>query len=279
MHNDLSKEHITTAEFEQFRRFIFERAGISLSDSKQRLVTGRLAKRLRHHGLNSYGEYFQRTIRGVLGPNELQIVVDLLTTNETHFFREPAHFDFLRDTVLAQVVTGGGFRAWSAASSTGEEAYSTAMVCAEALGEGSWEIFGSDINTTVLSKARLGHYSMDVAHEIPMPLLKRYCLRGKGQQEGTFLIGPELRRRVQFQQVNLNAPLPSLKSFDFIFLRNVMIYFSLETKRAVVARMLPLLKPGGYFVVGHSESLNGVTDRLEVVRPTIYRKPRGGGSC
>ena len=275
MQSSLNKEKITAAEFEQFRRFIFERAGISLSDAKQRLVTGRLAKRLRHFEIDSYGEYFQRTIRGALGPDELQIVVDLLTTNETHFFREPAHFDFLRERVLPEVQRGSTYRIWSAASSTGEEAYSSAMTCAECLGDAPWEIFGSDINTAVLAKARVGHYSMDVAHEIPLPLLKRFCLRGKGEQDGTFLIGPELRRRVSFDQVNLNAPMPPIGPFDFVFLRNVMIYFAVETKRAVVARMLPLLKPGGFFVVGHSESLNGVTDQLELVRPTIYRKPLG----
>ncbi|WP_210397257.1 CheR family methyltransferase [Motiliproteus sediminis] len=264
---------ITAAEFEQFRRFIFERAGITLSDAKQRLVTGRLAKRLRHFGISRYGDYFERMMRGELGGDELQVVVDLLTTNETHFFREPAHFDFLRQTVLPQVRSGCTFRVWSAASSTGEEAYSTAMCCADLLGDGPWEVFGSDINTQVLNKARNGHYSMDVAHEIPKEYLRAYCLKGKGSQEGTFLIGPELRRRVRFNQVNLNAPLPDLGAFDLIFLRNVMIYFSLETKRSVVARMLPLLKPGGYFVVGHSESLNGVTSRLQLLRSTIYRKP------
>lgn len=265
---------ITAAEFEQFRRFIFDRAGITLSDAKQRLVTGRLAKRLRHFGIARYGDYFQRMMAGELGPDELQVVIDLLTTNETHFFREPAHFDFLRQNVLPNVKKGGGFRVWSAASSTGEEAYSTAMCCADMLGDSVWEVFGSDINTQVLTKARHGHYSMDVVHEIPEHYLKAHCLKGKGSQEGTFLIAPELRRRVNFKQVNLNAPLPELGSFDLIFLRNVMIYFSLETKRSVVARMLPLLKPGGYFVVGHSESLNGVTSRLKLVRSTIYRKPR-----
>lgn len=269
----MAVDEITQQEFEQFRQLIFELAGISLSDAKKRLVVGRLAKRLRHYGLTSYGDYFNRLMQNALDRDELQAVIDQLTTNETHFFREAAHFDFLRNEVLPRVGPGRSFRAWSAASSSGEEAYSTAMVIHDALGQGSWEVFGSDINSEILSRARNGHYSMSAAQEIPDPYLKRYCLKGVRSQAGTFLIDNQLKRHVRFQRVNLNVPLPDIGSFDFIFLRNVMIYFSLETKRAVVARMIPLLKPGGYFVVGHSESLNGVTERLNLVRPTIYRKP------
>lgn len=264
---------ISRQEFDRFRQLIFDQAGITLADSKMRLVTGRLAKRLRHHGLKSYGEYLRRLAQGGLGAGEMQTMVDLLTTNETHFFRESAHFEFLQQEVLSGLTPGRGVRIWSAACSTGEEPYSLAMTCAETLGEGPWEVLGSDINTSVLAKARSGHYSMDRARGIPQPLLKRYCLKGKGSQEGTFLIIPELRRRVTFKQLNLNASLSLRQPYDVIFLRNVMIYFSLATKQAVVARMLPLLKPGGHFVVGHSESLNGVTDELQLVKTTIYRKP------
>ena len=147
------------------------------------------------------------------------------------------------------------------------------MVLADVLGNGAWEVFGSDINTEILTKARSAQYPMNVVHEIPETLLKQYCLKGVRSQAGSFLINNDLRHRVRFSQVNLNAPLPDIGQFDLIFLRNVMIYFSLPTKCSVVARMLPLLKPGGYFIVGHSESLNGVTDQLQQVRPTIYQKP------
>jgi chemotaxis protein methyltransferase CheR len=263
---------ITDSEFGQFQKLIFDQAGISLSASKKRLVTGRLAKRIRHYGLSSYGDYFNRLMSGRLSADELQVVIDKLTTNETHFFREPAHFDFLRNEVLANVEPGRSFRVWSAASSSGEEAYSTAMVISDCLGEGTWEVFGSDINTEILTKARHAHYSMSVIHEIPEHYLRRYCLKGVRNQAGTFLIDNQIRKHVHFKQVNLNAPLPDIGQFDLIFLRNVMIYFSQETKQQVVKRMLPLLKPGGYFVVGHSESLNGITDQLQLVRTTIYRK-------
>ena len=259
--------------FDQFRQLIFEQAGISLSDAKKRLVVGRLAKRLRHHGLDCYSDYFQQMISGQLGSGELQLVIDQLTTNETHFFREQAHFDFLRNEVLSHKSDGRNFRVWSGASSSGEEAYSTAMVLHDALGDSSWEVFGSDINSEILAKASSAQYPMDSAHEIPESFLKRYCLKGVRSQSGTFLISDDIKRHVRFAQVNLNAPMTDLGQFDLIFLRNVMIYFSLPTKQSVVARMLPLLKPGGYFVVGHSESLNGVTDKLQQLRPTIYRKP------
>ncbi len=266
-------DSISNQEFDQFRNLIFERAGITLSDAKKRLVVGRLSKRLRHYQLDSYGVYFRRLMAGDLGTREMQVVVDELTTNETHFFRESAHFRFLAEEVLPTVTPGRTFRLWSAASSSGEEAYSSAMVIAEHLGGGSWDVFGSDINTEILARARAAHYSMSVSHEIPEQYLKRFCLKGVRQQEGTFLIDPAIRRHVRFDQINLNAPLPDVGQFDLIFLRNVMIYFSLETKRAAVERLLQKLKPGGYFIVGHSESLNGVTDKLQLIRPTIYRKP------
>ncbi len=263
---------ISDSEFGQFQRLIFDQAGITMSSSKKRLVTARLAKRIRHYGLDSYGDYFNRLMSGRLQAGELQVVIDKLTTNETHFFREPAHFDFLRDKLLSKVEPGRTFRVWSAASSSGEEAYSTAMVMADCLGEGPWEVFGSDINSEILTRARNAHYSMNIAHEIPEHYLRKFCLKGVRDQADTFLIDKQIRNHVKFNQVNLNATLPEIGQFDLIFLRNVMIYFSQETKQQVVRRMLPLLKPGGHFIVGHSESLNGVTDQLQLVKTTVYKK-------
>ena len=203
---------------------------------------------------------------------ELQVAVDLLTTNETYFFREPKHFDFLRDHILPQHPAGKPFRVWSAASSSGQEAYSIAMILAEGLGDKPWEITASDLSTRVLEKARGGHYPMEHAEDIPQQYLSRYCLKGVGAQDGTFLVERSLRNRVNFMQVNLNKALPKLGEFDLIFLRNVMIYFDIETKRQVVRRIMALLKPGGYLLIGHSESLNGVVDDLQSVMPSIYRK-------
>ena len=259
-------------EFRQFQSWLRRIAGISLSPEKKALVHGRLSKRLKHHELRSYGDYF-RLLTHASQAAELQIALDLLTTNETYFFREPKHFDFLRTQVLPKARPGQPFRLWCAASSSGEEPYTLAMTLADGLPTTPWEIVASDISSRVLETARSGHYPLERAHNIPKHLLSKYCLRGTGSQEGTFLVERSLRSRVQFMQINLNNALPRLGEFDVIFLRNVMIYFDMDTKREVVARMLPLLKPGGHFIVSHSESLNGITELLKVVAPSIYRKP------
>ncbi len=263
---------LSDQEFEQFQAMIYDIAGISMSPAKKPLVGGRLAKRVKQYGLGSYGEYF-RLLMQKDRRDELQVAIDLLTTNETYFFREPRHFDFMRQQVPAMRRPGKPFRVWSAASSSGEEPYTIAMLLADVLGGDAWEVIGSDISSRVLEKARKGHYSMNRTEGIPKNYLSRFCLKGTGPQEGTFLIDRSLRSRVSFLQVNLNETLPRLGEFDMIFLRNVMIYFDMETKREVVARMLPLLRPGGYFVVSHSESLNGITDALKIVTPSVYRKP------
>ena len=263
---------IDDREFGQFQSWLYRAAGINLSPAKKALVAGRLFKRLKHYELQSYGEYFKLIMKDER-KGELQVALDLLTTNETYFFREPKHFDFLRQQVLPKAAPGKVFRVWSAASSSGEEPYSLAMTLAEGLGTMPWEVVGSDISTQVLAKARSGHYAMGRAETLPQPLLVKYCLKGIGRQEGTFLIDKALRSRVNFVQVNLNETLPALGEFEVIFLRNVMIYFDQPTKAQVVARMLPLLKPGGYLIISHSESLNGVNDTLKLVAPSIYRKP------
>ena len=268
----MSAVTINDHEFSQFQKLIYQLAGISLSPSKKALVSGRLAKRLAQHRLDSYGDYF-RLLTASHNSTELQVAVDLLTTNETYFFREPRHFDFLRNQILVKHKPGSPFRVWSAACSSGEEPYSIAMVLADHLGDGPWEVAASDISTRVLEKARTGHYPMDRTDGISREHLSRYCLKGVGSQENTLLVDKKLRSRVNFMQVNLNQPLPPLGELDVIFLRNVMIYFDQETKRQIVQRMLPLLKRSGHLLTGHSESLNGVTDALHPLAPSIYRKP------
>ncbi len=262
---------ITDHEFAQFQRFIFETAGISMSPAKKALVSGRLAKRVQQCRLNTYGEYFRLLASGN-DAAEVQTAIDLLTTNETYFFREPKHFELLREAAGSLRRNGQTFRVWSAASSSGEEAYSIAMVLADTLREAQWEVIGSDISTRVLARARTGHYPLERTTHIPADFLRRYCLKGTGTQQGTLLVERGLRQRVQFLQANLNDTLPQLGTFDVIFLRNVMIYFNGDTKQQVVARVLSLLKPNGYFFIGHSESLHGVTDLVQPVMPSVYRK-------
>ncbi|MEY2632703.1 MAG: hypothetical protein RIR00_1357 [Pseudomonadota bacterium] len=263
---------ITDTEFGLFQRLIYKIAGISLSEAKKPLLVGRLNRRLKHYGLASYGQYYRMLASGE-HPAELQHMVDLLTTNETYFFREPQHFAFLRDEILSRHNRAAPFRAWSAASSSGEEAYTLAMVLAESLGRAPWEIVGSDISTQVLAKAAQGHYSLQRTEGIPPALMRKYCLKGVRAQEGSFLIVPELRQHTAFYQINLMQPVdPGIGDFDVIFLRNVMIYFDLETKARVVHHLLPRLKAHGHLIIGHSETLNGITDRVSMLRPTIYRK-------
>jgi chemotaxis protein methyltransferase CheR len=265
---------ISDQEFSRFRHFIFDAAGITLADSKKMLVTSRLGKRLQHHALSSYAEYFRMLSSGK-HPEEVQIAIDLLTTNETYFFRESRHFDFMRER-LRSMLRGPHeppLRVWSAAGSTGEEAYSIAMVLEDQLGGRPWEVLASDISSRVLARARLGHYPLERARHVPRSYLQRFCLQGHGRQEQTLLVERSLRNKVRFAQINLNATLPPLGPFEFVFLRNVLIYFNAETKREVISRVLSVLRPGGWLFIGHSESLNGVNDTLQSVGPAIYRKP------
>jgi chemotaxis protein methyltransferase CheR len=202
-------------------------------------------------------------------PGELQIAVDLLTTNETYFFREGHHFTVLAE--LASTSRAHPFRVWSAACSSGEEPYSIAMVLADRVPGSSWEVLGSDISTRVLARARAGHYVLERTTHIPPQYLKKFCLKGIGVEQGTLLVDRSLRQRVQFMQINLNAPLPQIGMFDVVFLRNVIIYFNAETKRQVVNRVLAQLKPGGHFIIGRSETLHGVTEAVQVLSPSVYR--------
>jgi chemotaxis protein methyltransferase CheR len=264
------EETLSDKDFEQFRTMIFDIAGISLASSKKALVAGRLSKRLKHCAVNCYGEYFH-FIKQAANKDELQVAVDLLTTNETYFFREEKHFEYLRAELQAKQLRGRPYRVWSAASSSGEEAYSIAMLMADLLGNAPWEIVASDISSKVLEHGRAGLYPMSRAKGIPSEYLKRYCLRGVGDYDGKFLIEQSLRDRVEFKQINLNEALPEIGQFDAIFLRNVLIYFNQETKRQVINRMTPLLRPDGCFLIGHSETLHGVNETLKTVQPSIYR--------
>jgi chemotaxis protein methyltransferase CheR len=262
---------ITVEEFGHFRKLIYDHAGIALAPEKKVMVASRLAKRLAHYGLSTYGQYFKLTTSPEY-PNEFQMMVNLLTTNETYFFREPKHFEFLRDEIL-KPWRGDKFRVWSAASSTGEEAHSLAMVLAETLGLRKWEVFGSDLSTRVLNSARNGVYSMDRLEQMDKMLLKKYCLQGVRSQQGFFRVDEKLRNRVSFDQVNLMKPIPaSIGTFDVIFLRNVLIYFDNETKKAVVERLASALKPGGHFFISHSETINRLTDHLISVKSSIFIK-------
>ena len=263
---------VSDQEFALFRKLIYRLAGINMADSKKPLLAGRLTRRLRHHGLESFRDYYSLVTRAEHS-GELQLMVDLLTTNETYFFREAAHFDYLQTFAASR--RGRPFRVWSGASSSGEEPYTIAMVLAETLGmAANWEIVASDISLSMLEKAHSGLYPMERGKGIPPELLKKYCLKGVREQEGNFLVDARLRERVDFRHINLISPTSrDLGQFDLIFLRNVMIYFDNDTKRKVVGNMLPHLREDGTFIVGHSETLTGITDALSAMRPTLYCQP------
>ncbi len=269
----LRERVITQREFTWLRTFLRERTGIELKDGKEPMVMSRLDRRLRHLDLSSYSAYFGRLRED---PAETQIAIDLLTTNETYFFREPKHFAFLRDLLVGLPWRQEPVRVWSAASSTGEEAYSIAMTLAENLRpEQSWEVVGTDISTRVVEAARRGLYPLDAAKHIEPHLLRRFCLRGREEYEGYLAIGPALRKRVSFHEANLTALPPNLGRFDVVFLRNVMIYFGTDTKRTLIGHVARILRPGGYLIVGQSESLSGIESGLRTVRPSIYRAGTG----
>jgi chemotaxis protein methyltransferase CheR len=257
------------SEFRLFQKMIYDTAGINMTEAKKSLISSRLAKRVRELGLASYAEYFD-IVRNV-NNGEQQIAIDLLTTNETSFFRESRHFDYLRDHVLPSFNTGA-IRVWSAASSSGEEAYTISMMLAEHCPVKEWAVVGTDISTRIVKKAREAKYPMNIANSIPEKYLKKYCLKGVSSQYGAFLIAKELRSRVEFVHANLTSDLARLGSFDVIFLRNVLIYFDTATKKRVIDNVCRQLKPGGFIMFGHSESVTGVTNYLTSVAPSIYIK-------
>ena len=259
---------------------IYERSRIHLGPDKRTLVTSRLAKRLRFYGIASYGEYCD-LLRSPKGDEELQFLIDRISTNHTHFFREQKHFDYMSEAVIpkwqAEARRTEPFRIWSAASSSGEEAYSIAIHLAErfaAADANRWQIEGTDISTRVLEIARQGVYEADRLAGVPAEVLRRHFQRGVNQWAGQLRVKDDLRRRIRFQHLNLlDGNYPFDRPFDLIFCRNVMIYFDRPTQETLVRLLAEKLTPGGHLFVGHSESLSGVKHTLKLVHPAIYLKP------
>jgi chemotaxis protein methyltransferase CheR len=271
-------------EFGLFQKLVFREAGIHLGDVKKALVAARLLRRIRELGLITYAGYYRRVVEE---RSELVLMLDAITTNETHFFREPHHFDLLSARLIPrwreEAASGQRPRQvtmWSAGCSTGEEPYSLAMtLLAELRPEDAWsvQILATDLSTRVLERASLGIFGAERAAGIPRALLERYMLRGVGSQDGNVKVSPALQAAVTFRRLNLNVePYGLTGAFDAIFCRNVFIYFNRMTRDRIVHQMLDHLRPGGCFFVGHSESLGGVAG-LETLMPTVYRKPERSG--
>jgi chemotaxis protein methyltransferase CheR len=258
--------------YRQIRQFFYQHSGIDLPQSKRHLVAGRLRHRVLLLGQNCYEDYFQLA----MSPGqevERQLLVDLLTTNETYFFREPQHFKLLAEQIIPSLSAQP--RIWCAAASSGEEPYSIAMLLADKLGLHSpWQIVGSDLSQRILQRAAQGLYPMQRLELMPARYLKEFCLRGAGDYEGQLLVRRELREHVQLRQHNLMESAHGLGQFEVIFLRNVLIYFTQETKQRVLDLLLQQLKPGGWLVIGHAESLHGIQTALRQVRPSVFRLPQ-----
>lgn len=261
---------ISVSAFNQIRDYVYRTAGINIGANKSAMVVGRLWRRLEIAKCADYEAYL-RFVSSPEGAEERNYMLDLLTTNETYFFREPAHFTFLQNNVLPHF-NHKKIKIWSAASSTGEEPYSLAMVLQDNLGDDGWELLATDISNTVLHHARAGIYRAERLESMPEHYLKRFCLRGVNECSGKIAIAKLLTNNVNFAHHNLLQPLATTDMFDVVFLRNVLIYFDQPTKQKVVEHILQRLRPGGLLVVGHCESIQGFKDAMTLVIPSIYRK-------
>lgn len=263
--------HLSDATFSRFARWMKDQTGVHFPDGKKTLVHQRLGRRLLARQMATFEAYF-RLLQDPTEISEREAAVDLLTTHETFFFREPKHFVWLNKQ-LRENPSKSTLRIWSGAASTGEEVWSIAMLLADVLGpNGDWTLMGSDISQPVLTKAAKGHYALQRCEGLPQNYLRSYCLKGVAQHAGTFLINKGLRQKVNFQLINLDKDLPAIGPFHIVFLRNVLIYFNAETKLQVVQRVLNRLVAGGFLLVSHSESLHGLPLPIELVAPGIYRK-------
>lgn len=281
MNGDIRK--LSDKEFALFRDLIHREAGIHLSPAKRALLVGRLSKRLRELGLRSFGEYYA-CVTDKKGRDEKVRMLERMCTHETHFFREGRQFDFLEQSVFPEweaLAARGrrprGIRVWSAGCSRGQEPYSLAMLLLSRFPPHSgWgvDIVATDLSTQVLAQAKRATWPIEKADEIPPAYLKRFMLQGTRSQEGQMKAGREIRSVVRFRQLNLNDKRYALQGpFDLIFCRNVLIYFSDESRRAVVHRFLDLLASDGYLFLGHAETLNRLTDRVRSVGPMAYARP------
>jgi chemotaxis protein methyltransferase CheR len=260
--------------FRRITELMYAAIGLSFTDNKKPLISSRLTPRIQRLGLDGFEDYLA-LISAPDDGGEFQVAVDLLTTNETYFFREPAHYELLEQELTRS--KPAQLRVWSAASSFGDEAYSTAMLLSDLQQQGrigaDWTILGTDISDRVLRSAIEAVYPEDRLRHVTPERLRRHCLRGDGASEGLVQMHARLRERVRFGQLNLCQPIEDIGPFDVIFLRNVLIYFDAPTKRDVVDRVLTQLRPGGLFFIGTAEGRVPCNTALKTLAPGAFRKP------
>ncbi|WP_415903975.1 CheR family methyltransferase [Neptuniibacter sp. QD48_55] len=264
----------TRQHFVKVRDELYDYAGIVLADHKQDMAYNRLVRRLRELKLANFDDYFSFLDNN---PVEFSQFINALTTNLTAFFREKHHFEFITNTIIPEIKASNAsrVRGWSAGCSLGEEPYSLAITLLEAgIDPSCWDIrlLATDIDSKVLSSAKSGIYTEDRIKNLPDSQLKRWFLKGKGSQKGFVKVKPELQNLLRFNYLNLMQDWPIEGPLDFIFCRNVMIYFDQNTQARLLDRMHSLLKPNGYLFVGHSEALARHASNFELVGKTIYRK-------
>lgn len=259
------------ADFDRVQSMIYRRAGISLHDGKHAMVYSRLSRRLRETGYQSFRDYLS-WLESTDG-SEWQEFVNALTTNLTSFFREQHHFDIFAD-YLKSKPAATPWRVWCSAASTGEEPYSIVMTLLEALGpDAKFSLMASDIDSKVLSSAKQGVYRLDGLKGIDSGRMQRFFLKGKGGNEGMAMVKPELRKHVEFLNVNLiRDDWPFKEPFDAVFCRNVMIYFDAPTQRKVLERIHKVMKPGALLFVGHAENFSDSRDLFVLKGKTVYER-------
>ncbi len=269
--NENTREfHFTSRDFSRIRKLIYDHAGISLNDTKEDMVYSRLARRLRATGLNTFDEYLALLESDNAG--EWEAFTNSLTTNLTSFFREAHHFPLLAEHVQKHKGTRP-ISLWCSASSTGEEPYSMAMTMVDLFGSYTppVKILATDLDTNVLKKAESGVYALDRIDKLPADTVKRFFLKGTGDQSGYAKVRPELSDMITFRQLNLlDSSWPIRGPFDALFCRNVMIYFDKQTQYNILEKFVPLMQPGGLLFAGHSESFHHAANLFKLRSKTVY---------
>jgi len=255
--------------FTLFQKLVHKKLGIHLAKQKRMMLGHRLLKRVKHIQLNGFSDYF-RFISNPENNHELEVALELMTTNETFFFREEKHFNYLANTILPQINPNREFKVWSAASSSGEEPYSIAMLLNEHC-SAPWSVVASDVNKSVLTHARKGIYIDDRTKLLPQKYREKYCVKGTADFEGYMRVKPELRSRLHFFAFNLLDDMSNLGKFDLIFIRNVMIYFDDKTRQKIISGLQQCLTKNGYLFISHSETLHGLEHSFKLIKPAIYR--------
>lgn len=269
-------KNITSGEFEQLSSYIYSNYGINLTEKKRTLVMSRLNKVLLEQDFDSYGDYIE-FVKSDTSGSAVNELINRITTNHTFFFRENKHFEFFKETILPDLEKSNqhsrDLRVWSAGCSTGDEPYTLSMLMMDyfKLESSKWDfkILGTDISRQVLEHAKYGEYETDSIKEMPDPWVKRYFHPPKSE---VIQIKDEIRNNVVFRRFNLMNPFPFKKQFHVIFCRNVMIYFDQKTKLRLTKKFYDALEPGGYLLIGHSESIDLKNTGFEYVQPAIYRK-------